>query len=172
MHRSTIPAALLAATILAGAMAGCASEGGDTADTATAAAPAQAPAAGAASGAFLNPDSATREQLVVVAGMTPAAADSLIAHRPYRDMTAVDRVLAAQIGEPQRDSIYMRVWKPIDLNTASDEEILLIPTVGDRMLGEFKEYRPYTSIEQFRREIGKYVDDSVVTRFERYVTIR
>ena len=31
--------------------------------------------------------------------------------------------------------------------------------MGQRMLHEFKEYRPYKSMEQFRREIGKYVDD-------------
>jgi hypothetical protein len=37
---------------------------------------------------------------------------------------------------------------------------------------EFEEYRPYTSIERFRREIGKYVDSAEVARLERYVTIR
>ena len=40
------------------------------------------------------------------------------------------------------------------------------------MRHEFEEYRPYTSIEQFRREIGKYVDSTEVARLERYVTIR
>ena len=40
------------------------------------------------------------------------------------------------------------------------------------MLREFKEYRPYSRIEQFRREIGKYVDDDEVARLERYVEIR
>ena len=40
------------------------------------------------------------------------------------------------------------------------------------MLHEFKEYRPYTYIEQFRREIGKYVDETEVARMERFVTIR
>jgi DNA uptake protein ComE-like DNA-binding protein len=64
------------------------------------------------------------------------------------------------------------MWKPIDLNTASDEEILLIPGVGPRMQHEFEEYRPYNSIERFRREIGKYVDSAEVARLERYVTIR
>jgi hypothetical protein len=39
------------------------------------------------------------------------------------------------------------------------------------MLHEFKEYRPYKAIEQFRREIGKYVDKREVARLERYVTI-
>ena len=39
------------------------------------------------------------------------------------------------------------------------------------MLHEFKEYRPYGNIEQFRREIGKYVDEDEVARLERYVVI-
>jgi radical SAM superfamily enzyme with C-terminal helix-hairpin-helix motif len=64
------------------------------------------------------------------------------------------------------------VFVPISLNTASDEDILSIPGIGQRMLGEFKEYRPYKSIEQFRREIGKYVDETEVARLERYVTVK
>ena len=63
------------------------------------------------------------------------------------------------------------MWKPIDLNTAKGEEILLIPGVGPRMRHEFEEYRPYKDIEQFRREIGKYVDKAEVARLEQYVTI-
>lgn len=59
----------------------------------------------------------------------------------------------------------------LDLNTATDEQILAIPGLGDRMLDEFKEYRPYTSIVQFRREIGKYVDASQVTTWEQYVYV-
>lgn len=61
---------------------------------------------------------------------------------------------------------------PININTATDVEILRIPGVGPRMLREFKEYRPYTSIEQFRREIGKYVDKAEVARLEKYIVIK
>jgi DNA uptake protein ComE-like DNA-binding protein len=61
---------------------------------------------------------------------------------------------------------------PININTATDAQILAIPGVGPRMLREFKEYRPYTSIEQFRREIGKYVDKAEVARLEQYITIQ
>ena len=61
---------------------------------------------------------------------------------------------------------------PIDINTATDAEILKLPGVGPRMLHEFKEYRPYTSIEQFRREIGKYVDKAEVARLEKYIVIK
>ena len=62
--------------------------------------------------------------------------------------------------------------KKININTATDAEILAIPGMGPRMLREFKEYRPYTSIEQFRREIGKYVDKAEVARLEQYIEIK
>jgi DNA uptake protein ComE-like DNA-binding protein len=125
-----------------------------------------------AAGAFLDPDAATREQLLTVPGMTAALADSVVARRPYANMTAVDRVLAGSLSEAQRDTVYTRLWKPLDLNSATGDEITLIPGVGARMRHEFEEYRPYQNIERFRREIGKYVDKAEVARLERYVTIR
>jgi len=172
-------------TTLLGGAAGCRSESGEIADSAAAAgalaagapaagttAPAQTSADTAAGGAILDPNAATREQVLALPGMDAATADALIAGRPYADMRAVDRVLARHMTEAERDSMYARLWKPLDLNTASGEEILLSPGVGPRMRHEFEEYRPYKSIEQFRREIGKYVDDREVARLERYVTIR
>ena len=52
----------------------------------------------------------------------------------------------------------------LNLNTASKEEILLIPGVGNRMLHEFEEYRPYKALALFHREIDKYVDDKELAR--------
>jgi DNA uptake protein ComE-like DNA-binding protein len=139
----------------------------DSSAAATSTAGSTAPAAGA----MLDPNTATKEQLVAVPGMTAAAADALIAGRPYQDMVAVDKALAS-LGADARKTVYAKVWKPIDLNTAKGEEILLIPGVGPRMRHEFEEYRPYKNIEQFRREIGKYVDKNEVARLEQYVTIK
>ena len=123
----------------------------------------------ATSGGMLDPNSATKEQLTTLPGMNAAAADKLIAGRPYADMRAVDKALGAEVGD--KKALYARLWKPIDLNKASKDEIKLIPGVGDRMAHEFEEYRPYTSIDQFRREIGKYVDKAEVARLEQYVSI-
>ena len=69
------------------------------------------------------------------------------------------------------DAVDPHLPVPIKLNTAGDEDIRSIPGVGARMLREFKEYRPYRNIEQFRREIGKYVNEKEVSRLERYVTL-
>jgi DNA uptake protein ComE-like DNA-binding protein len=183
MNRPIVPAALVSAVTFLVGLTGCSSgdRDGDSARAgATAAAagaavdsPATAGATAAPSGSFIDPDAATREQLLTIPGMNAATADALVAGRPYQNMTAVDRVLArGNLSEQQRDTIYTRLWKPIDLNTASKEEILLIPGVGPRMQREFEEYRPYRSIERFRREIGKYVNPQEVARLERYVMIR
>ncbi len=126
----------------------------------------------AVAGAWINPNSATAAQLLAIPGMTQALADALIAGRPFTTMTAVNAVLARTLSEQQRDSVYTRLWMPIDLNKASGEEIQMIPGVGARMEHEFEEYRPYTSIARFRREIGKYVDAAEVARLERYVEFR
>jgi DNA uptake protein ComE-like DNA-binding protein len=178
---------LLAGAMWALAVSGCAGgdQGSDTAQAgatasasgnatgATTGATGAAQAASSTAGGFIDPDAATREQLLTIPGMTATTADAVVAGRPYQKMTAVDRVLSrANLSEQQRDTVYTRLWKPIDLNTASREEILLIPGVGPRMQHEFEEYRPYRSMEQFRREIGKYVNAQEVARLERYVTIR
>lgn len=59
----------------------------------------------------------------------------------------------------------------LNLNTASMDEFKTIPGVGDRMAHEFDEYRPYRSIQQFRREIEKYVPADTVARYEQYVFV-
>lgn len=105
------------------------------------------------------------------AGVPGAAAAILATEGPFDDMLAVDAALAGVLDEAGREAVYRVAWIPIDLNTASPEEILLIPGVGDRMTHEFEEYRPYTAMAQFRREIGKYVDDAEVDRLARYVMI-
>lgn len=60
----------------------------------------------------------------------------------------------------------------VNLNTASNDDfIAAVPGLGNRMVREFMEYRPYISIQQFRQEIGKYVDDAQVAEYENYVYV-
>ena len=181
MKRTTNPLALLCAASIVAIAAACA--GADTAadsaagtvtdSTPTAAAGAAATSDSAGAGTLVDPNTATRDQLMAVPGMDATTADAIVAGRPYQDMRAVARVLVtANYSEAKRDSVYERMFKPLDLNTATKEEIMLIPGVGERMHHEFEEYRPYQNIEKFRREIAKYVADSTVRRYEKYVTIR
>lgn len=60
----------------------------------------------------------------------------------------------------------------VNLNDMSSEQLMAtIPDFGRRMVREFFEYQPYVSISQFRREIGKYVDEEQVAFYEQYVFV-
>lgn len=97
-------------------------------------------------------------------------AKALVAKRPFKTIKDLDTALSSLTKE-QRAELYTKLFVPINLNTATDEEILLIPGMGNRMLREFKEYRPYESLAKFHREIGKYVNDMELARLEQYVMV-
>jgi DNA uptake protein ComE-like DNA-binding protein len=119
----------------------------------------------------VDPNLADRAALRALPHVTDALADAIIAARPFTSATALDAVVAKALAEAERAELYVRLFRQINLNTASREEIMLVPGMTSRMAHEFEEYRPYTALEQFRREIGKYVDASEVARFEQYVFI-
>jgi predicted DNA-binding helix-hairpin-helix protein len=92
-------------------------------------------------------------------------------YRPYKTMAQFRKEIGKYVDVKEVARLEQYVFVPVNLNGASDEDILSIPGAGKRMLREFKEYRPYTNIEKFRKEIGKYVDKKEVARLERYVTL-
>ncbi|MGI9107298.1 MAG: hypothetical protein ACR2G4_13730 [Pyrinomonadaceae bacterium] len=60
----------------------------------------------------------------------------------------------------------------LNLNTAPANDFLAnIPNLGNRMVHEFEEYRPYRSVQQFRREMGKYVKPEQIAEYEKYVYV-
>jgi DNA uptake protein ComE-like DNA-binding protein len=119
----------------------------------------------------INLNDTSREEILLVPGVGERMAHEFEEYRPYVHLAEFRREIGKYVDDDEVARLAQFVFVPIDLNTASDEDILSIPGLGDRMLHEFKEYRPYTSIEQFRREIGKYVDEGEVARLEGYVTI-
>lgn len=119
----------------------------------------------------LNPNLASADELTALPHLPEPVVDNLMARRPFLSMTDLHAFLGGSLRPDQLTGLYTRLFLPINLNTASREEILLVPGVGSRMAHEFEEYRPYRALAQFRREIGKYVDDDEVRRYERHVFV-
>lgn len=120
----------------------------------------------------INLNTASNEEILLIPNMSARMAHEFDEYRPYKSYAQFQKEIGKYVDAKEVARLEQFTFIPINLNTATDEQILSIPGMGQRMLHEFKEYRPYTSIEQFRREIGKYVDAKEVSRFERYVTIQ
>ena len=119
---------------------------------------------------IVDANTVSAAELAKLPHMNADLAKAVIAKRPFKTIKDLDAALST-LTPQQRGELYTKVFVPINLNTATDEEILLIPGLGNRMLREFKEYRPYTSLAQFHREIGKYVNDTELARLEQYVMV-
>ena len=120
---------------------------------------------------LLDPNVASEQQLAALAPLNAALAKSIVAKRPFSNMTELNALLSPSLGKDQLTQLYGKLFLHINLNTASRDEILLIPGIGPKMAHEFEEYRPYRSLDQFRKEMGKYVNAQEVARLEQYVFI-
>ncbi len=121
---------------------------------------------------LLNPNLASSDELAAVPGLNNTVVEEILAARPFLSMLEFHEAIEGHVSESTYDQLYGALWVPIDLNDVTNEEILLIPGVGNRMLHEFEEYRPYIALPQFHREIGKYVDDEELARLAQYVYVR
>ena len=119
----------------------------------------------------VNLNTASKEEILLIPGVGQRMLHEFEEYRPYAALAVFHREIDKYVDDAELARLEQYVFVPIDLNTASDADILTIPGLGNRMLREFKEYRPYDGIERFRREIGKYVSKEEVARLERYVTI-
>ncbi len=123
------------------------------------------------SAGLVNPDLASEKELLALPHMNAALVKSVIEQRPFMNMASLHALLAKSLSKDQLTELYGKMFVQLNLNRASEEEILLIPGLGKKMLYEFQEYRPYKTIAQFRKEIGKYVDQKEVARLEQYVFV-
>ena len=108
----------------------------------------------------------------MIPGVGKKMAHEFEEYRPYINIAQFRREIGKYVDDEEVARYENYVFVPIELNTASEEVIKALPGVGKRIAHEIEEYRPYTSMEQFRKEIGKYVDDKELSRLERLVYLK
>lgn len=111
------------------------------------------------------------EEVLGNAGLPASLVSRVVEKRPFLNMMDLHSILEAEIDSADLETLYGKLFVPFNLNTTPEKDFKIIPGVGDRMAHEFEEYRPYVKMQQFRKEIGKYVDEKEVARLEQYVFV-
>jgi DNA uptake protein ComE-like DNA-binding protein len=119
----------------------------------------------------INLNTATKEEMKMIPRLGDRMIHEFEEYRPYKTLSQFRREIGKYVDAKELARLEQYVFVPVNLNTASDDEIMSVPGMGKRMLHEFKEYRPYRTIEQFRREIGRYVSRKELARLESFVTL-
>jgi DNA uptake protein ComE-like DNA-binding protein len=120
----------------------------------------------------VNLNTGTPEEILLIPGAGKRMVREFAEYRPWKTWAQFDKEISKYVGQVETDRLKQYVFIPVNLNTATDEDILSIPGAGKRMVREFKEYRPWKTKEQFEKEIGKYVGAGEVARLWRYVVIQ
>ncbi len=130
------------------------------------------PASAQSAKGLIDPNNAAESELQALPAVTPAIVKAMIERRPFKSVVELNKFLLDQKVTPeQAREFYRKAFVPINLNTGTRDEFMLIPGVGSRMSAEFMEYRPWKTWAQFDKEIGKYVGQAETDRFKPYVFI-
>ena len=119
----------------------------------------------------INLNTATKEEILLVPGAGTRMTHEFAEYRPWKTWAQFDKEIGKYVGPEATTQLAQYGFIPLNLNTATDEEIMTIPGAGPRMVREFKEYRPWKTWAQFDKEIGKYVGQKETDRLKRYVTL-
>jgi DNA uptake protein ComE-like DNA-binding protein len=120
----------------------------------------------------VNLNTGTREEILLIPGAGNRMAREFPEYRPWTSWAQFDKEIGKYVQAEGVAKLKPYVFIPVNLNKATDEDILSIPGAGARMVREFKEYRPWTSKAQFDKEIGKYVKEKETERLWRFVVIQ
>lgn len=118
----------------------------------------------------------TDAEFMLIPGVTTKELAAIKAGRPWKSFDDFQAAMTKAASAAEASRIEQYLFIPIDLNTWTDPVMDSFASIGvgtRQWKREFAEYRPWTSMEQFEREIGKYLRSrpTELKRLERYVII-
>jgi len=120
----------------------------------------------------LNLNTTEEKAFKIIPGVGDKMAHEFEEYRPYTSILQFKREIGKYVDQKEVARYLDYVFVPVELNTSSEDDIKALPGIGKKMTHEFLEYRPYKNLAQFRKEIGKYVDDKELSRLERFVYLK
>ena len=119
-----------------------------------------------------NLNTTEEKDFKMIPGVGDKMAHEFEEYRPYTSILQFKREIGKYVDEQEVARYLDYVFVPVELNTSSEDDIKALPGIGKKMTHEFLEYRPYKNLAQFRKEIGKYVDDKELSRLEGFVYLK
>lgn len=115
-------------------------------------------------------------EFMLIPGVDSKKLSALKSQRPWKSFEQFQPAMAKATNATEAARLEQYVFIPVDLNTFTDPIMDTFASIGvgtRQWKREFAEYRPWTSMEQFDREISKYLRarPNELKRLARYVII-
>jgi len=118
----------------------------------------------------------TDAEFMLIPGVDAKKLAALKSQRPWKTFAQFQTEIAKATNAAEATRLEQYLFIPIELNTHTAEIMDTFASIGvgtRQWKREFVEYRPWTSMEQFEREISKYLRarPTELKRLQRYVYI-
>lgn len=120
----------------------------------------------------VNLDTGTRSEILMIPGAGRRMAHEFDEYRPWKSWAHFDKEISKYVGQAETDRLKRYVFIPIDLNTATDADILTIPGADSTTVRGLRRGRPWKTKEQFEKTMGARLTPREVARLSRYLVIR
>ena len=119
----------------------------------------------------------TDAEFMLIPGMDAKKLAAVKSKRPWASFEQFQTEIAKATSAAEASRLEQYVFIPVELNTFTEAIMDSFASIGvgtRQWKREFNEYRPWTSMEQFDREISKYLRarPAELARLKRYVIIK
>jgi DNA uptake protein ComE-like DNA-binding protein len=116
-------------------------------------------------------------EFMLIPGVDAKKVTALKAQRPWQSFEQFQTAMSKATSAAEATRLEQYLFIPVELNTFTDPIMDTFASIGvgtRQWKREFAEYRPWTSMEQFDREISKYLRSrpNELKRLKRYVIIK
>ena len=116
-------------------------------------------------------------ELMLIPGVDAKKITALKSQRPWSSFEQFQTAIAKATSATEATRLEQYVFIPVELNTFTDPIMDTFASIGvgtRQWKREFAEYRPWTSMDQFDRQISKYLRSrpTELKRLARYVIIK
>ena len=87
----------------------------------------------------VNLNTGTEAEILLIPGAGRRMVREFAEYRPWKTWGQFDKEIGKDVGAEETNRLKQYVYIPVNLNTASDDDILSIPGAGSRMVREFKD---------------------------------
>lgn len=119
----------------------------------------------------VNLNTGTREEILLIPGAGTRMAREFDEYRPWRSWAQFDREISKYVGQEATDRLKQYVFIPLNVNTASDQDLMTIPGLTAQTLARIKQGRPYASREQFEQRMTQGGDAKDAARIAHFVVV-
>jgi DNA uptake protein ComE-like DNA-binding protein len=119
----------------------------------------------------INLNTGTAEQFMLIPGAGARMAKEFAEYRPWKSWAQFDKEIGKYVGPQETNRFKSYLFIPLDLNAASDADILTIPGSDAMTLRYFKAFRPWRAKASFDQEITGHFGKVENDRLWRYVYI-